>query len=117
MLERRKSHLALLCVATAALWLCPSNAAAGQDRVALAFKEERCASRMDELITRMRGLQAVKAVDTSSVPGHVLVDIERGQVSAEELEAFWNRSTDDLSPCRVEIMKSCITANRASANP
>ncbi|HET9960937.1 MAG TPA: hypothetical protein VFQ34_01260 [Nitrospiraceae bacterium] len=117
MLERPLLHIIVMWVALAGAWVSPQPSAAAQERIALAFEQTSCSSRLDELIRRMRGQHVVRAVDSSSVPGHILIDVERGKVSPEELQEMWNRWAGELTTCRVEIMKSCITANLPPASP
>jgi hypothetical protein len=107
----------VMWVAMAGPWGAPQASAAAQERVALAVQNATCGSRLDEFITRMRGQHVVRAVDSSSVPGHILIDVERGKVLPEELQEMWNRWAGELTTCRVEIMRSCITANLPPASP
>ncbi|MCX5723444.1 MAG: hypothetical protein NTX84_02780 [Nitrospirae bacterium] len=95
----------------------PSPAAgAPKERIALMLTGSTCREIQQTIETVLRHTEGVFAVDGASVSGHLLIDVEEGTISAQGLLTITQAAmATDLS-CRVEVMRSCITApghNRA----
>jgi hypothetical protein len=79
------------------------------DRVALMLLGEACLSVRSQLVSALSKQTGVQQVDPDLVPNHVLIDYARQQLSESELVIMANAVLAGAQ-CRVEIMKSCITA-------
>jgi hypothetical protein len=84
-------------------------ALAGVTRVAILLTGEGCAAQRPALADQINRVPGIVFVDGRSVPDHLLIDIEDGTPTAEQLVS---RLNDALAskPCKAEEMKSCITA-------
>ena len=76
----------------------------------------RCSSRahcaalsMRTFLSTLSPLPGVRAIDLSSVPGHVLVDIDTDVLSAQHLVESVRRLWHNEDACLVEPMQSCIS--------
>lgn len=94
----------------AGLWLLAGTVEAGDNRIALSLNGEACDRQRATIETALKHLPGVRAVDVRSVPGHILVDVEEGRVTADEVAAAVNGLTDRAGSCTAQEMKSCITA-------
>ncbi len=79
-------------------------------RITLALSGDACDRRRDAIETALKQLPGVRAVDFRSIPGHVLVDVDRGSVTPDQLATAVNSTASPGGPCRAEEMKSCVTA-------
>ncbi len=68
-----------------------------------------CPSVRDRVTTALQQQAGVFRADQDLMPDHVLVDIVRPHLTEEELTAIANQAISG-GQCRVDIMKSCITA-------
>lgn len=105
--------LTALCTATL---LSPSPASAGapRERIALMMTGSHCREAQEALEITLRHTDGVFAVDGSSVPGHLLIDIEKGKTSAHDILTIAQASIGAAHSCQVEVMQSCITAPKLS---
>jgi hypothetical protein len=85
-------------------------AGASIERTTLMLAGAGCQRLHEDVEEALRRLAGVRAVDTKSVPGHVLIDVERGRVTAEQLAAEVARLAGSDEFCRASVMESCITA-------
>ena len=69
-----------------------------------------CRERQHPLDTALRLVDGVIAVDNTSVPEHLLLDIEEEKTSARNLLDAVRAIVGSDSSCQAEIMQSCITA-------
>ena len=82
-----------------------------QERLALALSGPDCASQRPSIVAALVRISGVGHVDVASVPDHALVDVTYEAITPDELRAAAARGVTPGSQCRVEIMKSCISAN------
>ena len=71
-----------------------------------------CREAQQTLETALRQTEGVFAVDGNSVPGHLLIDVEEGKTSAQDILTVVQATIGAALPCQVEVMQSCITAPR-----
>lgn len=89
----------------------PSPAAgAPKERIALMLTGSTCREIQQTIETVLRHTEGVFAVDGASVPGHLLIDVEKEKASAQELLTITQTAIGADLSCRVEVMRSCITA-------
>jgi hypothetical protein len=89
---------------------------AGVTRVAILLTGEECAVQRQALAGRLHKVQGIVQVDGRSVPDHLLIDVESGTTTAEQLVEELNDALASTS-CTAEEMKSCITADIAVHQP
>lgn len=94
------------------LLLLAGTVEAGSSRIALSVTGEACARQQAAIETALKQLPGVQAVDVRSVPGHILVDVEEGRVTADQAASTVNGLTAQDGSCAAREMKSCITAER-----
>ena len=105
-----------LCMATL-LSQFPASAAAPKERIALMLTGSQCQEAQQTLETALRQTDGVFAVDGTSVPGHLLLDVEAGKTSAHDILTVVHTTLGTAPSCQIEIMQSCITApNRTGEN-
>ena len=85
-----------------------------QERVALSLSGPECSTQHPSIVAALTKVPGVDRVDSTSVPEHTLVDLQRGSVAPEELLAVARRALAGGLRCQVDIMKSCISAAPAS---
>lgn len=90
----------------------PASAGAPKERIALMLTGSTCRETQQTLKTVLRRTDGVFAVDGTSVPGHLLIDVEEGKISAQDLLTIVQTSIDTTLSCQVEVMQSCITTPR-----
>ena len=90
----------------------PASAGAPRERIALMLTGSHCRETQQNLETALRQTEGVFAVDGSSVPGHLLIDVEEGTTSAHDILTIVHTTIGTALSCQVEIMQSCITAPR-----
>nr|MBI3612251.1 hypothetical protein [Nitrospirota bacterium] len=83
---------------------------AGSSRIALSVTGEACARQQAAIEAALKQLPGVRAVDFRSVPGHILVDVEEGRVTADQAASTVNGLKVQDGACTAQEMKSCITA-------
>ena len=88
----------------------PAAAASPIERIALQLKGSLCRSQHANILSTLSPLPGVRAIDLSSVPGHVLVDIDTDVLSAQHLVETVRRLWHNEDACLVEPMQSCISA-------
>lgn len=88
----------------------PVAAGTSHERVALFLSGQDCPSFHRSLTAELAQVPGVTGVDSDSVPDHVLIDVVSARVAPEELLATARRRVGSDTRCRVEIMKSCISA-------
>ena len=89
---------------------------AGVTRVAILLTGEGCAVQRQALADQLNKGQGIVQVDGRSVPDHLLIDVESGTMTAEQLVGRLNDALAS-TPCKAEEMKSCITADIAGHQP
>lgn len=87
-----------------------------RERVALSLSGEDCFSHHKAISATLVQVPGVTRVDLESVPDHVIVDIESGVVTPENLSAAVAQRLHFGTQCRAEIMKSCISASLSPSN-
>jgi hypothetical protein len=103
--------LALLTSICVAFISSPTHSAASSpERIALQLKGSLCRSQHANILSTLSPLPGVRAIDLSSVPGHVLVDIDTDVLSAQHLVESVRRLWHNEDACLVEPMQSCISA-------
>lgn len=83
---------------------------AGMTRVAIMLSGEGCTAQRQVLIDALSTVRGVVSVDARTIPDHLLVDVAREEVIAEQLVQTANSAISSTS-CKAEEMKSCITAD------
>lgn len=89
----------------------PDTAFAMEERIVFMFTGPACTQNYAAIGHTLKQIMGVRHVDFQAVPGHVLIDIETGTVTAEALEHQVTTGLTAPSSCRAEIMKSCISAD------
>jgi len=84
----------------------------GTERITLMLSGIGCETLRDQLPGILGGSEGVLAVDGRSIPGHLLVDVERGRVTGEQLV---HRVAEMATACQAGVMESCITAGNLPA--
>jgi hypothetical protein len=75
-----------------------------------------CTADHRERLSSLSTMAGVQSIDFTSVPNHLLIDIDRQQLSAQDLAPIVRRLMAE-SECRVEPMESCISATPLSHHP
>ena len=88
----------------------PASAGAPRERIALMLTGSDCRGAQQTLVTALQQTDGVFAVDSDSVPGHLLIDVEEGKTSTQDILTIVYTAISTPLSCRVEIMQSCITA-------
>ena len=88
----------------------PLSAAAPKERLALMLSGSQCQEAQQMLEPIFRQTEGVFAVDGASVPGHLLLDVEEGKISAQDMLTVAQTTLGTALSCQVDIMRSCITA-------
>ncbi len=101
-----------LTILIAATFIGHHQVAAGSsiERVTLMLAGTGCQRVPQDVEEALMRLAGVRAVDSRSIPGHVLVDVDHGRVTAQQLAAEVDRSAGSDGLCRAGVMESCITA-------
>jgi hypothetical protein len=105
----RFALLTAICTATL-LFHSPISAAAPKERIALMLAGSQCQEAQQTLEPVLRQSEGVFAVDGTSVPGHLLLDVEEGKISAQDMLRVAQTTLGTALSCQIEIMQSCITA-------
>lgn len=108
-LSTRFAVLTAICTATL-LFHSPIAAAAPKERIALMLSGSQCQEAQQTLEPVLRQTEGVFAVDGTSVPGHLLLDVEEGKISAQAMLTVAQTTLGTALSCQVDIMQSCITA-------
>ncbi|MDP3595410.1 MAG: hypothetical protein Q8S75_00255, partial [Nitrospirota bacterium] len=108
-ISTRVTLLTAICMATL-LFHSPISAAAPKERIALMLTGTDCHGAQQTLVTALQQTDGVFAVDGTSVPGHLLLDVEEGNVSARDMLTVAQTTIGTALSCHIEIMQSCITA-------
>ena len=89
--------------------LAPSStwAQAEHERITLMLSGAGCQTLQERIEEVARQLEGVRTVDGRSISGHLLIDIERGRITAEELA---RQASQMAATCQAAVMASCITA-------
>jgi copper chaperone CopZ len=87
-------------------------AASPFQRVTMMLSGSECDSFSRDIETALQTVPGVRLLDGQSVPGHLLIDIDSEQVTADELvrEVAELRGSTGQTACRASVMQSCITA-------
>lgn len=110
--------LSALFLLLAVLSHSPASAGAPNERIALMLTGSSCREAHQTIDTVLRRTGGVFAVDGVGVPEHLLIDVEEGKTSAQDLLTIVRTAIGTDLSCQVEIMRSCITApghNRTDA--
>lgn len=91
-------------------------AGTAHDRVALFFSGTECPGQRRAIAEILSHSPGVKGVDMTAVPDHALVDIVVGATTGEALSELVRTQLSATSNCRVEVMKSCISAGPVDAH-
>ena len=83
---------------------------AGVTRVSIVLIGQECAVQRPALADQLTKVPGIVFVDGRSVPDHLLIDVEEGTATVEQLVDRVNKTLGS-QPCRAEEMKSCITAD------
>ena len=102
-----------LCTATL-LFHVPALADAPKERIAVMLTGSDCREGQQTLIAVLRQTDGVFAVDGDSVTGHLLIDVEEGKTSAQNILTVVQTTIGTPLSCQVEVMQSCITAPKLS---
>lgn len=108
-ISARFALLTTICMALL-ISLPPLSAAAPKERIALMLSGSQCQEAQQTLEPVLRQTEGVFAVDGTSVPGHLLLDVEEGKVSAQDMRRVAQTTLGTALSCQIEIMQSCITA-------
>jgi len=101
--------LTAICMATL-LFHSPTSAAAPKERIALMLSGSQCQEAQQTLEPVLRQTEGVFAVDGTSIPGHLLLDVEEGTISAQDMLTVAQTTLGTTLSCQIKIMQSCITA-------
>jgi hypothetical protein len=82
---------------------------AGMTRISIVLIGVGCAGQRPALADQLNRVPGIVSVDGHSVPDHLLIDVEDGTPTAEQLVSRLNDALTS-KPCKAEEMKSCITA-------
>ena len=88
----------------------PTFAESTVERVTLMLTGSECGSSLSHIEAALRELPGVRALDGYSIPGHMLIDVDKGRVTADELAHMVTELSMAQSPCQASVMESCITA-------
>jgi hypothetical protein len=92
------------------LFLCNTvRAESAHERVALMLSGPDCPSAGQAITDALQQQTDVLRADQNLMPGHVLVDIVRQEMTEETVIAI-TKVAIGAAQCQAEIMKSCITA-------
>ena len=84
-------------------------AQAGVIRVSLLLTGNGCEAQRHAVADHLSKIHGIASVDGRSVPDHLLIDVENNMATAEQLVIRANEVLA-TTPCKVEEMKSCISA-------
>lgn len=90
----------------------PALAGAPHERIAIMLTGSGCHEIQQTVEPALRHSNGVVAVDGTSVPGHLLIDVEEGKTSAQDLLTVIHASAHNTLSCQIDVMRSCITAPR-----
>lgn len=68
-----------------------------------------CTAEHRQLLSSLSTMAGVRSIDFTSVPNHLLVDIDRQRLSVQDLAPIVRRLMTE-SDCHAEPMESCISA-------
>ncbi len=108
----KKNGRSLKTSLLAGLWLglvFAEPAQAGVTRVSLLLTGSGCEAQRHALVDQLSKIHGIASVDGRSVPDHLLIDVENSMATAEQLVTRANEVLA-TTPCKVEEMKSCISA-------
>lgn len=105
---------ALILLATGAAEVLAADTA--HDRVALFLSGNECPAQRRAIAEILSHSPGVKGVDMTAIPDHALVDIVVGATTGEALSEIVRTQLTTTSDCRVEVMKSCISAGPVDAH-
>jgi hypothetical protein len=94
-----------------------TSAEAANQRIALMLSGPACEENHEELRLDLEMIHGVQAVDLLSLPGFVLLDVETGAASPDELTSVINGGNRVSRQCRAQIMESCISTSQHSIAP
>jgi len=86
-----------------------------EERVTLMLTGATCTQSHTAIDSTLKQITGVRHVDLQAIPGHILVDIETGVVTADVLEDKVNNILATQPSCLAEIMKTCISSASRSA--
>ena len=89
----------------------PAPAGSPKERIAFMLTGPTCHKNRQAMEAALRQVDGVAAVDGGSVPGHLLLDVEKEKTSPRELLAVVHATVGTHLSCRAEIMQSCITSS------
>ena len=81
------------------------------ERITLQITGDACAAQQDRLRSSLSEVEGFRSIDFSSIPEHVLVDVDPGLLSRPNLVETVHRLLEHERACRVELMQSCISAD------
>lgn len=82
-------------------------------RISILLTGEGCAAQRQALANQLTAVHGIVFVDGHSIPDHLLIDVEDGTPTAEQLVRRLNDALTS-TPCKAEEMKSCISADLMS---
>ncbi len=111
LLATKKALVSLFVIIVGTIFVSPFTFAQSPvERVTLMLNGSACESFSSSLEVALKELPGVRTVDGRSVPGHLLIDVERELATADELAHRVIEFLAAQSLCQVSVMKSCITA-------
>lgn len=110
-----KALALLVCIGTTFV-LTGHGASAESTRITLMLSGTGCESSRHDIETTIRRFTGVQTVDGQSIPGHLLIDVDKGRLTGEELAHKVTELGTEQRPCRSTVMESCITASFLPVN-
>lgn len=80
------------------------------ERITLMLNGSACELNHPDIEAALLKLPGVRSVDGHSIPGHLLIDVEKDRVTADELARRVIELPGAQSLCQASVMQSCITA-------
>jgi copper chaperone CopZ len=75
------------------------------EKITLMLGGKFCGNYTEDVEMALKKVSGVKSVDTNSMPGHAVVDVEPGKVKPAQLETAVNGVKGSGWHCKGEVMK------------
>jgi hypothetical protein len=112
-----KTLISLILISSVTILASPKTfAQSAVERVTLMLNGSSCELSHPGIEEALKELPGVRTVDGHSIPGHLLIDVEKGRVTADELAHRVIEFSTAQSPCQASVMQSCITAGIGHAD-
>ena len=92
------------------LWACTLAVSASLERIPLQLNGSTCPARHAEIATILSATPGVRSVDFTLLSDHVLVDVDSGMLSGQDLLQTIQPVLMADGNCSLTVMQSCITA-------